>query len=149
MALPPGRLGATQKMELAKAEEMGWSYEEVDVFDVLEEQFPKDHLVDAWCEATKSWRRGTVEKQDVLDIEQEDGSDDAVVRWSLRCQITKQTFASSCICSTSATMKAMLDHFGRGRLRIGDGTTDHETDHEKPNIFRLPQMKLVSDVCAR
>ncbi|CAE7867263.1 PUB2, partial [Symbiodinium necroappetens] len=113
VALPPGQLGATQEMEMAKAKEMGWSYEEVDVFDVLEEQFEKGHLVDAWCEATKSWRRGTVERQDLVDTEQGDGSDDTVVRWTLRCQITKQTFDAFCICSTLATMKAMLDHVGR------------------------------------
>ncbi|CAE7246880.1 VAC8 [Symbiodinium sp. CCMP2592] len=118
VALPPGRVDATQAMELAKAQEMGWSYEEVDVCDVLEEQFAKGHLVDAWCEATRSWRRGTVEKQDVLDVEQEDGSEDAVVRWTLRCQITKQqTFDSLCVCSTAATMQAMLDHVSDAKLR--------------------------------
>ncbi|CAE7246864.1 VAC8 [Symbiodinium sp. CCMP2592] len=118
VALPPGRVDATQAMELAKAKEMGWSYEEVDVCDVLEEQFARGHLVDAWCEATRSWRRGTVEKQDVLDVEQEDGSEDAVVRWTLRCQITKQqTFDSPCVCSTAATMQALLDHVGDAKLR--------------------------------
>ncbi|CAE7928198.1 ANK1, partial [Symbiodinium necroappetens] len=104
-------------MEMAKAKEMGWNYEEVDVFDVLEEQFPKGQLVDAWCEATKSWRRGTVEKQDLVDTEQEDGSDDTVVRWTLRCQLTRQTFDAFCVCSTAATMKAMLDHVGDVKLR--------------------------------
>ncbi|CAE7246869.1 PUB12 [Symbiodinium sp. CCMP2592] len=117
VALPPGQLGATQKMELAKAEEMGWSYEVVDVFDVLEEQFPKGHLVDAWCETTKSWLRATVEKQDAVDIEQEDGCSDTVVRWTLRRQLSKEIFDSSCICSTSATMKAMLDCVGDAKLR--------------------------------
>ena len=121
VARPPGQLDATQEMEMAKAKEMGWSYEEVDVFDVLEEQFEKAKLVDAWCEETKSWRRGTVEKQDLVDTEQEDGSDDTVVRWTLRCQITKQTFDAFCICSTLATMKAMLDHVGR-HLRSRDST---------------------------
>ena len=117
VALPPGRLGATQEMELAKVKEMGWSYEEVDVFDVLDDQFPRGLLVDAWCEATKSWRRGTVEKQDVVDIEQGDGPKDAVVRWTLRCQLARQIFDSSCICSTSATMKAMQNCFGGAKLR--------------------------------
>ncbi|CAE7851444.1 ANK1, partial [Symbiodinium necroappetens] len=117
VALPPGQLGATQEMEMAKAKDMGWSYEEVDVFDVLEEQFEKAKLVDAWCEATKSWRRGTVEKQDLVDTEQEDGSDDTVVRWTLRCQLTRQTFDAFCVCSTAATMKAMLDHVGDVQLR--------------------------------
>ncbi|CAE7354175.1 PUB13, partial [Symbiodinium necroappetens] len=116
VALPPGRLGATQEMEMAKAKEMGWSYEEVDVFDVLEDQFPRGVLVDAWCEATKSWRRGTVEEQDVVVTEQGDGFD-AVVRWTLRCQLTGQIFDSSCVCSTFATMKAQLDCFGDAKLR--------------------------------
>ncbi|CAE7738163.1 PUB2, partial [Symbiodinium necroappetens] len=117
VALPPGQLGATQEMEMTKAKEMGWSYEEVDVFDVLEEQFPKGQLVDAWCEATKSWRRGTVEKQDLVDTEQQKGSDDTVLRWTLRCQLTRQTFDAFCVCSTAATMKAMLDHVGDVKLR--------------------------------
>ena len=55
-------LGGSQKAELATADEEGWEYEEVDVATVLLGAFPEGAQVDAWCDAAKVWRRGTVAK---------------------------------------------------------------------------------------
>eukprot|EP00439_Symbiodinium_sp_Y106_P019642 s3821_g2.t1 len=55
-------LGGSQKAELATADEEGWEYEEVDVATVLLGAFPEGAAVDAWCDAAKVWRRGTVAK---------------------------------------------------------------------------------------
>ena len=97
-------LEASQKIELATADEMGWQYDAFDVADELEDRFPKGCVVDAWCEKRNCWRRGTVEGQKASKT---------LITWSVRCGLEGDVFQSSRVCDTSVAISEML-----GRLRL-------------------------------
>ena len=91
-------------------EELAWQYHRVDEHG-LKQDFPAGYPVDAWCEATKLWRRGVVKEK---TTRQEDG-------WTIRCEHGDDTFRSKFVCDTSLATKELLDHFGGGPKNESSG----------------------------
>ena len=90
---------------------MAWQYLRVDHEHALKQDFPEGYPVDAWCEATKLWRRGFIEEK---ISRQEDGSANGEPRWTIRCEHGEHTFPSGFVCDTAVATKELLDHFGGG-----------------------------------
>ena len=90
-------------------EEVAWQHHRAE--DGLKQDFPEGYPVDAWCEVTKSWRRGVVKEK---IQRQEADSANAEARWTIRCEHSEATFHSSFLCDTALATKEFLDHFGRG-----------------------------------
>lgn len=85
--------GGSQKVEIAKLDEMGWEYEEVDVTRFLAREFQVGDLIEAldpenvFCAATiLEAPKPPAGLTGPLDL-----------KWQVECKKTKKRFTSSCV----------------------------------------------------
>ena len=116
-----------------EGDEVAWQYHRVDEHG-LKQDFPEGYPVDAWCEVTKSWRRGVVKEK---RTRQEDGSANAEACWTIRCEHGDNTFHSAIVCDTSLATKELLDHFGGALKNESSGLSARSSSFLCHNISQL------------
>eukprot|EP00438_Fugacium_kawagutii_P008143 Skav234384 [mRNA] locus=scaffold2071:277554:279677:- [translate_table: standard] len=114
--------GGSQKAEIAKLDQMSWSYDEVDVTQFLTSQFQVGETVDAFYSQNDG--KTDFRKATILQVPNPSTSAEKDMKWQVLCQKTQTKFETIRIEKTTVFFDKLLHDCGEETLKsiLADAT---------------------------